>query len=218
MDSWKLPLGLVVLDPAWARTIIELAHDRGWHVPEQIAIVCTHNDDLHCEHPEPGITAVETPQEQCGYEAARLLDGLITAKRKGQSPFANPQTVLLPPVGIVTRHSTDFFAVENPLVGQALRFIAAHLHKPLDVAAVAKEFRVARRTLDAWFEQALGVTVAAEITRLRIERVKRELTAGSDPIEAIARRTGFASTRTLNDQFLRTVGMPPSVFRKQGKV
>jgi len=218
MASWKLPLGLLVFDPAWARVIIELAHDRGWHVPQQIAIVCSHNDELHCEHPEPGLTAVEPPEERCGYEAARMLDGLIDARRQGHSPFANPQTVFLPPIGIIARHSTDFFAVDHPLVRQALRYIAAHLHKPLETARVARELGVARRTLDAWFQQSLGVTVTTEIGRLRIERVKRELTAGSDPIQVIARRTGFASTRTLNDQFRKRVGMSPREFREQGAV
>lgn len=62
---------------------------------------------------------------------------------------------------------------------------------------------------------ALGVTVATEIMRLRIERVKRELVGGKDSIDTIGRHTGFASTRTLNDQFRRQVGMSPSEFRKQ---
>jgi transcriptional regulator GlxA family with amidase domain len=42
--------------------------------------------------------------------------------------------------------------------------------------------------------------------------------ASSDPIEAIARRTGFASVRTLRHQFQQTVGMSPTVFRSQGVV
>jgi LacI family transcriptional regulator len=218
MDSWKMPLGLLARDPGWARAIVEMAKTRGWNVPEQIAIVCTHNDEIHCEYPEPGMTAVEFAEQQQGYDAASMLDGLIEAKRHGVSPFADPQTVFLPPVGLVARHSTDFFAVSDPFVGQALRYIAAHLHKPLGVPQVARVMGVARRTLDAWFEKSLGLTVADEINRLRIERVKRELMASSDPIEAIARRTGFASVRTLRHQFQQTVGMSPTVFRSHGVV
>jgi LacI family transcriptional regulator len=214
MTTWKLPLGLLVVDARWARAIIELAHGRGWHCPEQIAIVCLHNDETHCDHPEPGLTAVEVPDEQRGYEAAAMLDALIDAKRRGESPFAAPRTVLMPPLGIVTRHSTDFFAVGNPLVGQALRYIATHLPTPLDVTAVAASLGVARRTLDGWFQESIGVSVAREIGRLRIERVKRELLAGSDSIEAIARRTGFANTRTLNNQFRKQAGLSPSEFRR----
>jgi LacI family transcriptional regulator len=218
MDSWKLPLGLLVRGPGFARAVIELAAERGWHVPQQIAIVCPNNDEFQCEHPEPGLTAVEMPDERCGYEAATMLDALIEGRRQGLDPFANPQTVIMLPVGIVSRHSTDFFAVPDPLVAKTLRYIAAHLHKPLRVSQVARELGIARRTLDAWFEQSLGVTVAAEIARLRIERVKRELTSGTDSIESIARRCGFGGVRTLSDQFRRFVGMPPSEFRALGMI
>jgi LacI family transcriptional regulator len=213
MATWKLPLGLLVMDARWARVIVELAHERGWHCPEQIAIVCPHNDETHCDHPEPGLTAVAWPDEQQGYKAAEMLDGLIEAKRQGTSPFADPQAVFMSPVGIVARHSTDFFAVTNPLVGQALRYIAAQLHRPLDVKTVAKSLGVARRTLDGWFRDSIGATVATEIARLRVERVKRELLAGPDTIEVIAMRTGFATTRTLNNLFRKHTGLSPSDFR-----
>ncbi len=215
MASWKLPLGLLVLDQTWALAIIELAHERGWHVPGQIGIVVAHNDELLCEDPELGLTALETPEEQRGYEAAAMLDDLINRKRQGRSPFAVPKTLLIPPSEIVTRHSTDYFAVDDPLVAQALRYITNHLHKPLEAAAVARSIGVARRTLDAWFQRSIGVTVAAEISRLRIERVKRELLAGSDTVEQIAKRSGFTSTRTLYDQFVTSAGMSPRTFREQ---
>lgn len=213
MDSWKLPLGILVREPTLARVIIERAQERGWHVPQQIAIVLSSNDELHCDRPEPGLTAVEQPDERCGYEAAQMLDDLIERRRQGMDPFADPQVLTLPPVGIASRHSTDFFAVPDPLVGQALQYIAANLHRPLRVPAVAKHLGVARRTLDAWFQQSLGSTAATEIARLRIERVKRELKAGEESVEVIAKRTGFASVRTLNDQFRRMVGMSPTEYR-----
>jgi LacI family transcriptional regulator len=215
MDGWKLPIGLLVRDPVWARVIIERAQARGWLVPQQVAVICSHNDELYCEHPEPGLTALELPDERIGSEAAALLDGLIDRKRRGKSPFADPQTLILAPMGIVSRQSTDFFTVDDPFVGGALRFIAENLHRPLDVARVAKAVGTSRRALDDRFRKSLGVTLVAEIMRLRIERVKRELAAGQDTIDAIARRTGFASTRTLNDQFLRSTGMSPSAFREQ---
>jgi transcriptional regulator GlxA family with amidase domain len=98
-------------------------------------------------------------------------------------------------------------------VGQALRYIASHLHKPLSVATVAKTLGVARRTLDSWFQKSIGTTVADEISRLRLERVKRELLAGSDPISAIARRTGFRHIRTFNNQFKQDTGLSPGEFR-----
>lgn len=218
MAPWKVPLGLLVLDEIWSAAVVELAHERGWHVPGQIGIVMTNNDELLCEDPEMGISAIEVPEEQRGYEAAAMLDELINHKRRGQSPFAHPKTLWIPPSEIVTRHSTDYFAVDDPLVSQALRFISHRLHRPLTPAAVARSIGVARRTLDGWFQRSIGATVAAEISRLRIERVKRELLGCSDTVEQIARRTGFTSTRTLYDQFVASVGTSPRAFREQSLV
>lgn len=216
MDGFTLPVGLLVLEPGHARLIVELAHARGWHIPQEVAIVCSLNDEALCEHPEPGLTSVDVPHEECGYEAAKMLDRLINARRLGADPFANPQTLIVSKVAIVSRFSTDFFAVADPLVRDALRYIAAHLSQPLSIEAVVKHMMVSRRTLDAKFHAAVGATVAAEINRLRMERVKRELAAGDDSITAIARRTGFASVRTFNEQFQKTVGMSPREFRQKG--
>jgi transcriptional regulator GlxA family with amidase domain len=71
-----------------------------------------------------------------------------------------------------------------------------------------------RPSLDAWFEDSIGATVASEISRLRIERVKRELLACSDSVGTIAKRTGFACSRTLNNQFRKHTGLSPGEFRK----
>jgi LacI family transcriptional regulator len=214
MDDWTLPVGLLIREPGFARLIIEMVTDRGWIVPQQVAIVSSINQETSCEHPEPGLTAVEMPYEECGYEAAKLLDRLIDSKRQRGRPFRDPEAILLAPIGIVTRHSTDFFAVNDSLVQRAMRYIAANLDKRLSPVRIAKQMKVSRRTLDMHFLDALGVTVSAEISRLRIERVKRELAApGDHTVVAIAAQTGFASTRTLNDLFLKTVGMTPLEYR-----
>jgi LacI family transcriptional regulator len=214
MDGFTLPMGLLVMDPCYARLVIELANGRGWHIPQEVAIVCSLNDEGLCEQPEPGLTCVDVPHEQCGYEAAKMLDRLIEGRRRGEDPFVDPQTLVLPKVEIVSRFSTDFFAVADPLVRDALRYIAANLSKPLTVEAVVKHMMVSRRSLDMKFHAAVGATVAAEIDRLRMERVKRELARGDDSIATIARRTGFTSVRTFNEQFQRTVGMSPRKFRQ----
>ncbi len=214
MDGFTLPMGLLVMDPSYARLVIELANARGWHIPRDVAIVCSLNDEGLSEQPEPGLTCVDMPHELVGYEATTMLDRLIEGRRRGEDPFADPQTLVLPKVEIVSRFSTDFFAVADPIVRDALRYIAANLSKPLSVEAVVKHMMVSRRSLDMKFHAAVGATVAAEINRFRMERVKRELARGADSVATIARRAGFTSARTFNEQFQRTVGMSPREFRK----
>ncbi|MBI1373126.1 MAG: helix-turn-helix domain-containing protein [Phycisphaera sp.] len=222
MDTWRLPIGLYLFEVAIARVLIEKCFDRGWRVPEDVAMVAGYNEEVQCEHPSPGITSLELPNERIGYEAARMLDELMNeadkqkGRRKRSKPVAaDPVKLLLPPVGIVARRSTDFFAVDDDLIRRALRYIDENLHRPLTIDMIADALEVSRRKLTGRFSEQMHHGIAAEIQRLRVERAKRELTATDQPIQQIARRAGFASARTFNDAFRAEVGCSPRAYRQQ---
>jgi LacI family transcriptional regulator len=218
LDSLKLPVGLFIYHIDTARVIIEMCRNRGWRVPEDVAIVAGSNEETICERPEPSVTSLELPYEQVGFEAARLLDRLMDEKANGKSiskDSTKHETILLPPVGVVARRSTDFHAVDDLLVRRVLRFIDENLHRPLTIDTLANAANVSRRTLTNHFRDKLQRTVAGEIKRLRIERVKRELTATNQPIKQIAHQAGFGSPRTLNDVFRSEIGCSPREFRKE---
>lgn len=217
LDSLRLPVGLFIAHVDTARVVIEMCRNRGWRVPEDVAVVSGTNEETICERPEPGITSLEVPYEQIGLRAARLLDRLMDEKEPG-SPRVSagpPETILLPPVGIVVRRSTDFHAVEDPLIRRVLRFLDENLHRTITIDSLAALVGVSRRTLTSIFRSKLGRTVAAEITRLRVERAKRELTSTNHSIKKIARLAGFGSPRTLCDAFAREVGCPPREYRRR---
>lgn len=44
-----------------------------------------------------------------------------------------PEHLLLPPQCLIIRESTDFYAVDDELVTQALRYIAANSHRDINV-------------------------------------------------------------------------------------
>jgi len=175
------------------------------------------NEEAECERPAPSITSLEVPNERVGYEAARLLDRLIDQQEKRSGSEAGepaPKTILLPPVGIVARCSTDFFAVDDELVRRALRFIDTNLHKPLHVGMVADAVDVSKRTLESRFRNKLHRTVSGEIQRLRIERTKRQLSGTDQPVKHIGRQVGFGSARALNVAFRAVVGCTPTEYRQ----
>lgn len=220
LDLLKPPVGLFIYHLDTARVVIEMCRDRGWRVPEDIAIVAGSNEETICERPEPGITSLEFPFEQIGFEAARLLDQIIAGKAFPREHSDRPvPSLLLPPVGVVARRSTDFRAVDDELVRKALRFIDEHLHETITIDRLAAATNVSPRTLTNRFRRKLKRTIGTEIQRLRIERVKRELTATTLPIKQISRRAGFGSQRTLNDVFRNVTGCTPRQYRdRQGVV
>lgn len=215
LDTLSPPIGLFVDVIGLARLIIEACRVRGWRVPEDVAIIAGANEPVLCERPEPSITSVDYGFERVGYQAAGLLEELMAAKERGdpQEP-QSPRTILVPPAGIVIRHSSDCHAVSEPRVRRALRFINEHLGQAITIDRVAAALDVSRRTITQLFREHLGRGVAEEVQRLRLERVKRELVASKRPIGAIARDAGFASMRTMNDVFHKAVGCKPTDYRK----
>jgi LacI family transcriptional regulator len=212
MDKWTPPVGVYIGQEAIGRVVVQMCENRGWRVPEDVAIIAGQNQETMCEYPRPSLTSVEVGYERIGYEAARWLHKLMDGEP------APGQPVLLAPQGLVVRESTDFFAVDNVLVASALSFISANSHRPIGPDEVATAVGAEVRTLQNYFRKFLGRPVAAEIRRVRIERAKRELAQGKRPLAEIARDVGFGDIQRLYEVFLREVGIAPSEYRRQRKL
>lgn len=209
LDSLTPPVGICIREPHLARQIEHLCGNRDWRVPQDVAILCSTNEDTICNHPDPGLSTVDHNWDRVGYEAAHLLHQLMRGKRPPEA------AVLISPSGIRQRASTDFFAVEDELVSQAMRFIAANLSKPINVGDVVAAVGVSRSTLERSFQAHVGLPISKEIMRLRLERVKRQLTERKTHLKRIAHDSGFADATTLCRVFHRELGLTPGQYRKQ---
>lgn len=212
MNNWILPIGVYVGGDSIGRIVTQKCRERGWRVPEDVAIVAGQNEETFCENPRPTLTSVEMGYERIGYEAARLLHRLMDGK-------ASPrERILLPPQGLVVRESTDFLAVEDELVSEALEFISRNCHRRIGQNDVARAVNAETRTLQLRFRKILGRPIATEIRRIRIERAKRELAQGDRSLAAIAHDTGFGKAARMYEVFRRDLGVTPSEFRKQWRL
>jgi len=231
LDSWKLPMGLASSGDDILRVVMQMCLDRGWQIPDEVAVIGTGNEILLCEQPRPSLSSVEVGFERVGYEAAKLLDGLMTqaerdeksgphceARRRARNHPAAPMHVILPPVGIVVRDSTSSFLAEDPLVAEAQKYIAANCDRRMSVSTVAAKLSVSSKTLQKHFASSLARSVAQEIRRARIERAKQELAEGKRSINEIAKLTGFKSNVSLSVIFRREVGLTPSQYRAQRSI
>jgi LacI family transcriptional regulator len=128
----------------------------------------------------------------------------------------SPQSpIFIPPKGVFGRESTDYFAIEDDLVADALRYIASHFEEPLRVEDVAYQLAVSSRTLQGRFNDALGMGVSQEIRRLRLERAKRLLTDPSRTIAEVGTMCGFTRPQLFSAVFRREMGITPSGYRSQ---
>ncbi|GGY06742.1 GlxA family transcriptional regulator [Streptomyces djakartensis] len=82
-----------------------------------------------------------------------------------------------------------------------------------DIAGLAAHAGLSPRHLQRRFTAELGVPPTAYVERVRVEAAQRALAEGDEPVDAIARRCGFATAETLRRTFHRRLGVAPSDYR-----
>jgi LacI family transcriptional regulator len=97
----------------------------------------------------------------------------------------------------------------------ACEIIRLHVNEGIDVAEVAKRLKVSRRLLELRFRDVLGIGVAEELRRVRLESVCRQLRNTGLSIGDISAKSGFASSSHLNALFRSTYGMTMRDWRKR---
>jgi LacI family transcriptional regulator len=204
--------GILVADDAAALEVNEHCLRLGLRVPEDVAILGVDNDDLFCQMSQPALSSVRMPLERVGFEAARMLDRLLQGRKLPSSPL------VLPPLGVAARQSTDVFSVADPLVAEALRYIDEHAAEPILVEDVLGAVAVSRSLLEKRFRACLGRTPLAEITRQRVQRARQLLAETELPIARIGPLCGFTSNARLSTIFHRHTGQTPTAYRRSYKV
>ena len=203
------PLGLFAEDDILAARVIESAIDAGWQVPEDLAVVGNGNLALVCDYSQVPITSVNIPFEEGSYQAAALLDRLLSGK-----PLEK-QTTLFSPTGIISRQSTNAVAAQRPVVQRALAAMALQAqNSELNVEAIARISGVSTRLLYNELQIDLKSTPMTELLRLRLRKAKDLLLANEAKIGDISETCGFANLRTFQRSFQRTEGQPPGRWRK----
>lgn len=105
--------------------------------------------------------------------------------------------------------------VRDRMVAEAIRFIWNHTQECLTVNEVVSALPVSRRSLERRFQNVLGHTLLEEITRCRIERAKSLLEETDMALKSIAYRVGFSSVQRMAKVFSRSIGVPPTAYRKK---
>lgn len=211
LEKWlqKLPkpIGILAHNDVRGRHVVDACRRLGIGIPDEVAVLGVDNESPHCEMCNPPLSSIATDAERVGYVAGELLNQLMN----GEQP--SPHRVLIPPLGIVVRQSTEVTATTDAHVAKAVRFIRQHASEEIDVGDVLQHVGISRTALDKRFLAALGHTPHEEIRRVRLKRA-RELLAESDlKLETIAERCGFRHGEYLGAVFRTEFGQTPGEFR-----
>jgi LacI family transcriptional regulator len=180
-------------------------------VPEQAAVIGVDNDELLCNLCNPPLSSIIPDPEQIGYEAAKWLDRLM----QGETPTDMVKEI--PPQGIAVRQSSDVFAVSDPILAKALRFIRERACEGMSVQDLVDHLRVSRSWLERSFRRLLNRSPQSAIRMVQIKRCKELLLSTPLSLERIAQLTGFEHPEYMSVVFKRETGDTPGHYRaKQG--
>ena len=202
------PVGIFACTDQLGFWLLDACRRAGVAVPEEVAVVAAENDETLCTMAAPPLSSVAFDGERIGFEAAALLDRLMRGEPAPTAP------VLVPPRGLIARHSSDVVAVDDPDVAAALRYIREHACHGIGVGDVLKRAGLSRTLLERRMREAIGRTPGEEINRVRFGEVRRLLDSTDLSLAAIARRCGFEHPQYMAEAFKKHFGMTPGSYRQ----
>jgi LacI family transcriptional regulator len=210
--AWLLglpkPAGVLACNDFRAVQLLDACRRAGVAVPEQVAVLGVDNEEFACEMSNPPLSSVATNPLHIGYEAASLLDRLM----RGGKIY--DRRIMVPPMGVVIRRSTDVGAISDPIVADAVQFIRQNACKGINIEDILEHLAVSRSVLQRRFRLELNKTIHEVIFKTRVERVKELLATTSLSREKIAHRTGFRHPEYMSAAFKEHTGGTLREFRK----
>ncbi|MDP0494892.1 MAG: DNA-binding transcriptional regulator [Verrucomicrobiota bacterium JB024] len=178
-------------------------------VPEQVAVLGVDDDPLRCEFAPVPLSSIDNNQEMEGYRAAQTLERMLGGWRAGQ------RDLLVPPLGVTTRLSTDILAVRHPHVAAALHHIWQNYTRPINAKTVAATVPITYQALHAAFKKELRRTIAEEITLKRLEKAQQLLAETNLRAHEVAEACGFPSEDRMGRVFKRILNQTPLEYRRE---
>ena len=213
IDKWfktiPRPIGIMACDDNQGNIVVQYCSTRGIKVPSEVAVIGVDNDEILCDLSIPSLSSINVDIERGGYEAAAMAEQMV------KDPSYMGEDIVLRPMNLVSRMSSNVFATKDSAILQALQFISANVDHKITVPDVMQQVPLSRRLLEQRFRKETGTTIYKYISALRMDRFAQLLLASNDPIADIAARLEEPDTKSISRRFQMVKGCTPSEYRKQ---
>lgn len=211
LQRWLLklpkPVAIMVCSDQLGFTLLEACRAANLTVPEQVAVVGVDNDLAICEVAKPHLSSVRGGNNQVGYEAAYLLNRLMS----GDPPPPDP--IIVRPNEVVTRESSDSRCISDPAVRAAVQFIREHLSDAITNDKIAKAAGISKTRLQIRFRDAVGMTLNNFLGERRLHRAENLIRSTDLTFADIAECCGFRHHEYLGHVLKRKRGVTPKQLR-----
>ncbi|WP_459557703.1 XylR family transcriptional regulator [Lacunimicrobium album] len=203
------PVGIFCCNDIRGLHVIDACQRAKISVPDEVAVIGVDNDTLVCDFCDPPLSSVILNAEQIGFDAAMQLEHMMSGQQSQQ------QELLIKPLGVATRQSTDTLAIEDPLVAASLKMIREQSCNGLTVEQVMEVVPISRSVMEKKFRRYLGRSPQQEIRHVQIKRIKELLRETDLTLQEIAEKTGFQHPEYLSVVFKRETDETPGAYRKR---
>lgn len=211
IKSLPKPLAVLTANDNCGRQFVDMCRQADISVPEEVSVLGVDNDEFVCGLSNPQLSSIVFGTENAGYEAAKRLDIMI----EGKGDHNDNSNIFVQPVKIFQRQSTSLFAVEDPVVAEAINFISRNEKKPIQVSDVSDHTCVSSKILQKKFKQSLGRTVHAEIRRFRANYIAKLLLETNLTVSEIAYSMGYTCDNHMSRFFQKVKGMTITQYRRK---
>jgi LacI family transcriptional regulator len=201
------PLALMVASDQFGPMTMKACQRLGLLMPEEISVVGVDNDQPFCDLCRPRLSSIEPDHVKVGYEAAKLLDGLISGDQ------GSTRQLETAPLTLHRRPSSDATAVDDPALVKALQYIRENACHGVSVDAVADEAGLSRSVLQRRFQEHMGRTVGDSLLAVKLRRARDMLTFTDLPLVEVAERSGFNYQEYLTYIFKKHLSTTPARYR-----
>jgi len=202
------PVGIFACNDDRGQHILEICKLINLKVPEDVAVIGVDNDPMICEIGDPPLTSINLNVESAGFEAAKLLDQLISKKKVAV------KKIIVTPSHIVQRQSTDILAVDDNEVIQAIRYIKNNARNKILIKEVVEATNLSRRTLERRFRKTMHRSIYNEIQQVRVDLISKMLIETDLPISQITSLFNFTDMEHISRYFKKERGIGLREFRK----
>lgn len=213
LNNWLLalpkPVALFACDDNFALQVSEMCKVNNIDIPEELSLLGIDNDDLICNLSHPKISSIATDDEKGGYLTGKRLHNSI--RNKDNTPF----DIVIEPIKIILRESTDKYNVLNPYIKTAINFIEKNVTDFISIDDITAIVPLSRRNLEKKFKEAMGISVYQFILNKKVEHISNELLTTDKDLLEIAINTGFSDVRSVYRIFKKSTGYTPINFRKK---
>ena len=116
VESLPKPCAIMACDDNQASILLQACNVCGVRIPSEVAIIGVDNDEVLCNMSAPPLSSINIDIERGGYEAAAMAERMV------RDPDYAGEDIILRPLNIVARMSSNVFATNNESFASSIKW------------------------------------------------------------------------------------------------